>query len=61
MDKWTKVKVPQESSKDTREYKEGLDEMENKQINTTTGNTGQSTSAQGGVGVPKNERIQVEL
>ena len=53
--------MPQESSKDTREYKEGLDEMENKQINTTTGNTGQSTSAQGGVGVPKNERIQVEL
>ena len=34
---------------------------ENKQINTTNGTTGQSTSAQGGVGIPKNERIQVEL
>ena len=34
---------------------------ENKLTTGQTGNTGQGTSAQGGVGIPKNERIQVEL
>ena len=31
------------------------------QINTGNGGSGQTTSGQGGVGIPKNERIQVEL
>ena len=56
-----KVKVPQESSKDTREYREGLDEAEKQNTTGQEGKTGQGTSAQGSVGVPKNERIQVEL
>lgn len=57
-----KVKIPLESSKDTREYKEGLDEP-----GQTSGpaalskgaaaTSGQATGAQGGVDLAKNERI----
>ena len=66
-----KVKIPLESSKDTREYREGLDEPGQAQQNAAaTGarvgpagamTTGQATAAQGGADCPKNERIQVEL
>ena len=65
-----KVKIPLESSKDTREYVEGLDEAGNitdmpKTSAAAAGNvaaaSGQATSALGGTGIPKNERIQVEL
>ena len=35
-----KVKVPQESSKDTREYREGLDEADKKEITGQIGNAG---------------------
>ena len=60
-----KVKIPQESSKDTRDYKEGLDDIgsDSRLPNTDQGagqaanQTGQATSALGAMGVPKNERI----
>ena len=66
-----KVKIPLESSKDTREYREGLDETNgpNQSAQAAAGRaganggaaSGQSTAAQGGAELPKNERIQVEL
>lgn len=60
-----KVKIPLESSKDTREYREGLDENGNISNNAGSGRggaqaqngSGQATAAQGGVDLPKNERI----
>lgn len=60
-----KVKIPLESSKDTREYREGLDEPGMVGGAAATGRvgaagaagTGLATSAQGGSEVLKNERI----
>ena len=64
-----KVKIPLESSKDTREYREGLDEpgmaggaaTNGRAGAAGAGGSGLTTSAQGGSEVLKNERIQVEL
>lgn len=51
-----KVKIPLESSKDTREYREGLDDE------TTQARPAHATSAQAASSeLPKNDRIQVEL
>ena len=67
-----KVKIPLESSKDTREYREGLDEAGGSNaaelsgaakknsvnnVNLAANISGQATSAQGGAELPKNERI----
>ena len=60
-----KVKIPQESSKDCREYKEGLDDVgvsSGAQAQGRVGpgavvSSGQATAAQGGGDLPKNERI----
>jgi hypothetical protein len=53
-----KVKVPLESSKDTREYREGLDDtpVDKLQIGGVT-NPSNVTSALGAQNVAKNERI----
>lgn len=57
-----KVKVPLESSKDTREYQEGLDSTPVDKLQLgTVGNPGNATSAIGAQTISKNERIQVEL
>lgn len=56
-----KVKIPLESSKDTREYREGLDDANGGAAQSSTVGQGQGTGAQGGADLPKNERIQVEL
>ena len=60
-----KVKIPLESSKDTREYREGLDEpgmaggaaTNGRAGAAGAGGSGLTTSAQGGSEVLKNERI----
>ena len=63
-----KVKIPLESSKDTREYREGLDEAGNisaaadQRRGGQPASTGQASGTMGGGSeLPKNERIQVEL
>lgn len=62
-----KVKIPLESSKDTREYREGLDEAGNisaaadQRRGGQPASTGQASGTMGGSELPKNERIQVEL
>ena len=56
-----KVKIPLESSKDTREYREGLDDANGGAAQSSAVGQGQGTGAQGGADLPKNERIQVEL
>lgn len=57
-----KVKMPLESSKDTRDYQEGLDATSVDKLQL--GNIGvptNATSALGAQNIAKNERIQVEL
>jgi len=57
-----KVKVPLESSKDTREYQEGLDSTPVDKLQLgSVGNPGNTTGAIGAQNIVKNERIQVEL
>ena len=55
------MKIPLESSKDTREYREGLDDANGAAAQNSAAGQGQNTGAQGGADLPKNERIQVEL
>lgn len=60
-----KVKIPLESSKDTKDYREGLDDVADSKpganeallINTSANVKGQATSALGAIGIQKHERI----